>query len=169
MSLLYSLFKMKKILIILLLLLSVISLSLSKKLREKSIETCEYGKKYIKGECLQSNFNMIPEVYIDNNGIYKYIQIDCGGIIFIRGRKDCKYHKNIYNKFLLEVKNEHLDTKMCKVLGGGRINKSEKDKKIIIYGYSNRYGRAVNQHQITKEILSKYYRQDEITWSNEGY
>ena len=47
--------------------------------------------------------------------------------------------------------------------------KIKKNKKIIIYGYSNRYGRAINQHQITKEILNKYYQQDEITWSNEGY
>ena len=136
---------------------------------KKNIQKCKYGKEYIKGQCLLPNFNMLPETYIDDNGIYKYIQIKCDNIIFIRGRKDCKYHKNIFNKFLKEVNDLHLDTNLCKVLGGGRINKSLKNKKIKIYGYSNRYGRAPNQHQITKNILSKFYKDDDITWSNEGY
>ena len=70
---------------------------------------------------------------------------------------------------MIEVKDKNLDKNKCEVLGGGRINKDEMNKKIKIYGYSKRYGRADNQHQITKDILSKYYKNYEITWSNDGY
>ena len=47
--------------------------------------------------------------------------------------------------------------------------KIKKNKKIIIYGYSNRYGRAPNQHEITKDILTKFYNDYDITWTNDGY
>ena len=180
MSFFLSIFKMKKIYIILFFFLSSITLTYSQHSSKQNSEQkkCDYGKEYIRGQCVEpitpetktkSSFNSLPEAYIDENGVYKYIQIKCDDSIFIRGRKDCKYHKNIYSKFLQEVKDAHLDKKKCKVLGGGRINTDKKNKKINIYGYSNRYGRAVNQHQITKDILSKSYKNYEITWSNEGY
>ena len=121
----YSLFKMKKIYFIFLFLFATVSLSFNNK-NNVNLDKCDYGKEYIKGECQIPNFSILPEVYIDNDGIYKYIQIQCEEKIFIRGRKDCKYHKNIFNKFLQEVKNNHLDAKLCKVLGGGRINKNKK-------------------------------------------
>ena len=183
MTFIFSIFKLKKIFILLFFILTLISLSNSQYNYNSNInyKKCDYGYEYIKGQCvlpitpeiqISSNsnlFNEIPESSIDENGIYKYIQIKCDGKIFIRGRKDCKYHKNIYSKFLKELKEKNLDSKLCKVLGGGRINKNKKDKKIKIYGYSNRYGRATNQHQITKEILTKFYRDYDITWTNDGY
>ena len=180
MSFVFSIFKFKKIFVLSFFLLTSISLSYSKKNNDKNnfFQKCDEGQEYIEGQCTipvtqiplnEKSFNLIPEAYIDENGIYKYIQIKCDEKIFIRGRKDCKYHKNIYNKFLKEIKDKNLESKKCKVLGGGRINKDKKHKKIKIYGYSNRYGRAVNQHQITKDILSKIYTDYDITWSNDGY
>ncbi len=178
MTFILSIFKLKKIFILLFFTLSLTSLSNSQYNYHQNINNkkCVYGKEYIKGQCvlpeISSNlnlFNAIPESFIDENGIYKYIQIKCEDKIFIRGRKDCKYHKNIYNKFIKELKEKNIDSKLCKVLGGGRINKNKKDKKIKIYGYSNRYGRAPNQHQITKDILNKYYSDYDITWTNDGY
>ena len=196
MTFILSIIKQKKLLILLFFLLTLISLSNSQFNSYYNINSkkCAYGREYIKGQCVLSEapitptnsntnlFNIIPEASIDENGVYKYIQIKCDERIFIRGRKDCKYHKNIYNKFLLELKEKNLDSNKCKVLGGGRINKNkcevlgggridkdEMNKKIKIYGYSKRYGRVTNQHQVTKDILSKYYKNYEITWSNDGY
>ena len=182
MSVFFSLFKFKKLYIIIFCILTSISLTYSLIYSQQNTDKikCDEGQSYIKGQYVEkipyqpttsemNGFNSLPEAYIDENGIYKYIQIKCGEKIYVRGRKDCKYHKNIYSKFNQEVKDSHLDTKKCKVLGGGRINKDEKNKKIFIYGYSNRYGRAVNQHQTTKDILSKYYPNYDITWSNDGY
>ena len=183
MSFMLSIIKQKKLLILLFFLLTLISLSNSQFNSYYNINSkkCAYGREYIKGQCVLSEapitptnsntnlFNIIPEASIDENGVYKYIQIKCDERIFIRGRKDCKYHKNIYNKFLLELKEKNLDSNKCKVLGGGRINKNKKDKKIKIYGFSNRYGRAINQHQTTKDILDKFYRDYDITWTNDGY
>ena len=180
MSFFFSIFKLKKIFVLTFFLLSSITLSNSQKNNQQNnySQKCDEGQEYIKGQCTipvtqiplnEKSFNIIPEASIDENGVYKYIQIKCDEIIFIRGRKDCKYHKNIYNKFLQEIKEKNLDSKKCRVLGGGRINTDKKHKKIKIYGYSNRYGRAVDQHQTTKDILSKYYADYDITWSNEGY
>ena len=164
-----SIFKLKKIFCFLFFVVS--SFSLSKRTSKKKINNkCIYGEEYIKGQCIINTFDMIPEVKIDEDGIYKYIQIKCHKKnIYIRGRKDCKYHKYIYIKFLKEVENNHLDRNLCKCLGGGRIKKSIKEKKIKIYGYSKAYGRIENQHKITKKILQKYYPEYAIIWSNEGY
>ena len=45
-----------------------------------------------------------------------------------------------------------------------------KDKKLFIYGYSQAYGQA--DHRIAKAMLElkfKDYKEENITWSNEGY
>ena len=169
MSLIHSLFKFKKIFFILFFLFTFIAMSKSKPKADDFQNKCEYGEEYIKGKCLKPSFEMIPEAKIDENGVYKYIQIKCNTYIFIRGRKDCKYHKYIFSKFLNEIETNHLDKNLCKCLGGGRIKKTIKNKKIKIYGYSKTFGRVKNQHETTKNILQKYYPEYEITWSNEGY
>ena len=136
----------------------------------RTTETCT-------GESCDSNastssieFDEIPQVKIDKNGTYKYIQIKCGeNNLFIRGSKRCKYHKNIYAKFKTELQKKEINEKNCKVIGGGRIIKDISKKTIFIYGYSKRYGRTENQHQVTKELLLKEYPKYNITWSNEGY
>ena len=182
MSLFYSMIKLKKFYLLLFFCISSITLTFCKHSDRNysKVQKCDYGKEYIKGQCVEPipaiisntdtpSFTNLPEAYIDENGVYKYIQIKCNDKIFIRGRKDCKYHKNIYNKFKQELNKLNLDAGACKVLGGGRINTNKKSKKIKIYGYSNRYGRVVNQHQVTKDILSKFYQDYDITWTNEGY
>ena len=170
MSFFSSFFKLKKFIYIVIFLSTLFSMSKSFPRRNNSQYKCDYGAEYIKGKCIKQTFDMIPEASIDEDGKYKYIQIKCyKKYLFIRGRKDCKYHKNVYKKFLDELETNHLDKKYCKVLGGGRIEKSLKNKKIKIYGYSNRYGRVKNQHETTKKILDKFYSDYEITWTNEGY
>ena len=169
MSLLYSLFKFKKIFFILFFLFTLFSISKSKPKTNTSKNKCEYGEEYIKGKCIKPSFDMIPEAKIDENGVYKYIQIKCNNNLFIRGRKDCKYHKYIYSKFLNEIESNYLDKNLCKCLGGGRIKKNKNNKKMKIYGYSKTFGRVKNQHETTKKILEKFYPDYEITWTNEGY
>ena len=170
MSVVLSFFKYKKFYFILFFIFT--SFLIAKK--HSSIKTikkkCEFGEEYIKGHCTKISFDKISEAKIDEDGVFKYIQIKCNeNYIYIRGSKDCKYHKYIYNKFLNEINNNHLDKNLCKCLGGGRIKKSIKEKKIKIYGYSKTFGRIKNQHEITKQILQKYYPEYEITWTNEGY
>ena len=174
--------KLKKFYLLLFFCISSITLTFCKHSDRNysKVQKCDDGKEHINGQCVEPipsiisntdtpSFNNLPEAYIDENGVYKYIQIKCNDKIFIRGRKDCKYHKNIYNKFVQEVKDKHLNKNKCEVLGGGRINKDEKNKKIKIYGYSKTFGRVKNQHETTKKILEKFYPDYEITWTNEGY
>ena len=118
----------------------------------------------------KKNFGSIPEAKIDEDGVYKYVQIKCNkSNIFIRGSKRFEYHKDIYEDFLEEVEKNGLDKNSCDALGGGRINKNEKKKKLKIYGYSKTFGRVEGQHEKTKNILQKYYPEYKITWTNKGY
>ena len=99
----------------------------------------------------------IPLVYIDPNGVFKYVQISCNGKIYIRGIKKYKYHKGIFKSFNAEIEKLNLNKKInTKCIGGGRI-----------YGYSNAYGRC--EHKLTVEMLKKVYTDYEINWTNEGY
>jgi len=47
----------------------------------------------------------IKNCIIDNDGIFKYIQINCSDIttkeskIIVRGTKSCSFHPDIFNKF----------------------------------------------------------------------
>jgi phosphohistidine phosphatase len=56
----------------------------------------------------------------------------------------------------------------CK--GGGRIAHSDTEGKILVYGYSQQYGRC--EHKKTVKLLKQQfsdYPQSTITWTNDGY
>ena len=163
----FTLFKCKKAYFVLLFSFGIILIITIKSITRHNNGTSENQSINLQ---IKNNFNIIPEAKIDEDGVFKYIQIICQNeYTFIRGRKDCKYHKYIYNKFLNEIKNNNLEVDSCKCVGGGRIKNNKKEKKIKIYGYSKTFGRAENQHETTKKILEKYYPDYEITWTNEGY
>jgi phosphohistidine phosphatase len=128
--------------------------------------------KKIKFENLNSNsnniFHSIPQVKIDEKDKFKYIQILCNeSNYFIWGSKKYKYHNNIYQAFKKQLNLHYIPINLCKVLGGGRILFKKKKKNILVYGYSNRFGRC--DHNITVNILKKYYNNFNISFSNKGY
>ena len=56
----------------------------------------------------------------------------------------------------------------AKCVGGGRILHDPTVKSILVYGYSQGYGRA--DHSIAHKLLKeKYPSYEDIQWSNEGY
>jgi phosphohistidine phosphatase len=117
---------------------------------------------------LNSNFHSIPQIKIDEKDKFKYIQILCNKTnYFIWGSKKFKFHKNIYDSFKNQLKSHYIPENLCEVLGGGRISFDKKQKKILVYGYSNKFGRC--EHEKTVKILKKYYKNYNITFSNEGY
>ena len=113
--------------------------------------------------------NSLPLVKIDEDGVFKYVQISYNNKIYLRGRADCKYHKGIYRKFIDEVKALGKTKIKTKCLGGGRIEANSKNKTLFVYGYSNAYGRYEHQHEKSVEMLKVVYPDYKITWSNEGY
>jgi len=125
--------------------------------------------KKIKFENLNSNsFHSIPQIKIDEKDKFKYIQILCNETnYFIWGSKKYKFHNNIYQSFKKQLKLHYIPINICKVLGGGRISFNKTNKKIFVYGYSNRFGRC--KHEITVNLLKKYYQNYNISFSNEGY
>ena len=118
----------------------------------------------------------ICQCKIDEEGVYKYIQIECinkdnkdDKKLIIRGDANSSYHKDIYRKFLFDIMNskdkdlkENYD---YECIGGGRIE--FKPNSILIYGYSSGYGQA--DHSKTKEIVQKFYPTYKIETLDEGY
>ena len=113
---------------------------------------------------------------IEENGTYKYIQIECinrsnkeDKKLLIRGNSYSSYHKDIFRKFMIDIMNS--DDNALKenfefeCVGGGRIDFGP--SKIFIYGYSTAYGQA--DHAKTKEIVQKFYPTYEVEFSNDGY
>ena len=52
-------------------------------------------------------------------------------------------------------------------VGGGRINISQEKKTILVYGYSQGFGRC--DHSLSCEIIQDCYSDYKIEWSNDGY
>ncbi|KAI1730799.1 janus/Ocnus family (Ocnus) domain-containing protein [Ditylenchus destructor] len=111
----------------------------------------------------------IPNVDIDPSGVFKYILIkvsskssDANKLI-VRGYQRCSYHADIFD----EVKHSAGTSFKLKCLGGGRINHDSTNKKILVYGYSQGFGRA--DHQKSVDVLKEKYSDYEITSSNDGY
>ena len=108
----------------------------------------------------------IPDVDIDESGVFKYIQIKISKNgaekIIVRGYSRASYHADIAEEVSPGL--EALGFK-CSVLGGGRIEKVL--KSINVYGYSVAYGQP--NHQIAVEKIKTAFPTFEVTWSNEGY
>ena len=113
----------------------------------------------------------LKECIIDNNGKFKYIQIKVNNIenqneskIIIRGTSNnVKYHKDIFTNFINNEINKNIQMKnnfSFEIIGGGKIIFDNKNKTIILYGYSTAYGPA--DHSLTSSIIKKYYPNYEI-------
>ena len=133
----------------------------------------------------------ISQCKIDQEGVYKYIQIECinkdnkeDKKLIIRGDGTCSYHKDIYRKFIIDIMNsndkELKENYEYECIGGGRIE--FKPDSIFIYGYSSGYGQADHEktkeivqgygqadHEKTKEIVQKFFPNYKIETSDEGY
>ena len=88
---------------------------------------------------------------LDKNGVFKYIQIAVHSasvdFVIVRGFADCAYHADILAKFK-ETELQHADPNaVADCPGGGRVDVSEANKTLFIYGYSQGFGRA--NHALT--------------------
>lgn len=129
--------------------------------------TCFYKLKMI-----SSKLANIHECEIDNDGVFKYIQIkiDCkltgDSKIVVRGWKKFVYHKQNFDHFK-SLESENIMNCNKRAIGGGRININSTEKTIFVYGYSISYKRC--DHSLTCDILKKYFPDYTCSWSNEGY
>lgn len=120
--------------------------------------------------------DLLPSVDIDPDGKFKYVQIlvkDGEGRerYLVRGYKRAAFHADVL---------EHAEEKELKPLkkqdagiswrcpGGGRIRHNARDRTILIYGYSQGFGRP--DHSISCDLVRERYPDyASIEWSNEGY
>lgn len=124
----------------------------------------------------KSNLNKLSNIkdsYIDDNGVFKYVQIyvsckDNSKVnkIVVRGYNGLEYHKQMFNKFEKDEKDSLMNCR-AKCIGGGRIEISSKEKFIYVYGYSKRYGKC--DHELSIKLIKTQYPDYKYSWSNEGY
>lgn len=143
-------------------------------------------------------FQFIPQVKIDDQGQFKYIQMRANLVdakrtvldteFFIRGTIKGSYHADIVHKFFKEIKKsnfkfdkvifEDQEQYVAKIgdlsleftcVGGGRIRLDSQQQKVLIYGYSEAYGQP--DHQITTLILQSHlgYPSENCSFTNKGY
>ena len=113
--------------------------------------------------------NKYPEIEIDKEGKFKYIQIKITNKenkedtrIIIRGSAKFKFHNDIFKDFM-DKANIDADSKYTfESNGGGKI--TIKGNDINIFGESTVYGPA--NHEKTSQILEKNFGKDKykITW-----
>jgi len=124
---------------------------------------------------VKARLDKVADVKIDPSGKFKYIlikvyatdgdgkHVDENSKLVVRGRADCPFHGDIFDKFQEETsKLEGLDDE---ILGGGRILRE--GNKITVFGYSQGYGKA--DHRLTVALLKLAYPTHEISWNDEGY
>ena len=117
----------------------------------------------------------LPAADIDADGKFKYVQVRVRDgereRYLVRGYSWAAFHADIF---------DHVEEKELKPLkkqqpglswscpGGGRIRHNARDKTILIYGYSQGFGRP--DHSISCDLLKQRYADyASIEWSNEGY
>mgnify|MGYP003903676549 CR=1 FL=1 len=88
----------------------------------------------------------------------------------MRGYHDCAYHADILAKFertelLSDFDLSEQWTASCP--GGGRVDVNAPEKSVVIYGYSQGFGRA--DHALTSQLVKEAMPDYEVTWNNEGY
>ncbi|XP_074594311.1 14 kDa phosphohistidine phosphatase-like [Brevipalpus obovatus] len=115
-----------------------------------------------------SPMDAIKEVVIDEQGKFKYIQINVKNKktgeqkLIVRGTK-VGYHSEILDATQSQLGNDY----DCESPGGGRIIHEPEKKKIFVFGYSMSFG--LPSHEKTCELIRKYYPEYTVEWSNDGY
>ena len=102
------------------------------------------------------------EVELDEGGKFKYIQIKLVNKkdpndtrIIIRGFKDCKFHDEIYKKFMENANVTLDDPYNYEVIGGGKIEYKDNNTKLYLSGQSTVYGPC--DHYLSMEIIKKNF------------
>ncbi|XP_022200609.2 14 kDa phosphohistidine phosphatase isoform X2 [Nilaparvata lugens] len=120
--------------------------------------------------------SQVADVDIDANGTFKYILIrvygpdttdnsDPPSKLIVRGYQRASYHVDIYEEVQAkQLKQLGLE---CECEGGGRIKHDRDEKRLLVYGYSQGFGRA--NHQLAVDLLKVNFPGYEVTWTNDGY
>uniref|UniRef100_A0A8R1E1F6 Uncharacterized protein n=1 Tax=Caenorhabditis japonica TaxID=281687 RepID=A0A8R1E1F6_CAEJA len=81
----------------------------------------------------------------------------------VRGYYRCNFHDDI----LQETKASAPSGLKLKCVGGGRIKHDDSKRDLLVYGYSQGYGKA--DHQVAVDLLKIKYPEYHIDFSNDGY
>lgn len=111
----------------------------------------------------------VSKVEIEPSGLFKYILIkvhdpanpNIEPVTIVRGLQ-LSYHSDIY-----DVVQEKLQPLDCEPIGGGRISHDPDNKKVLIYGYSQSYGRA--DHELTAKLIKQAFPDYSISITDDEY
>eukprot|EP00638_Chattonella_subsalsa_P010238 CAMPEP_0117744564 /NCGR_PEP_ID=MMETSP0947-20121206/6834_1 /TAXON_ID=44440 /ORGANISM="Chattonella subsalsa, Strain CCMP2191" /LENGTH=129 /DNA_ID=CAMNT_0005561537 /DNA_START=152 /DNA_END=541 /DNA_ORIENTATION=+ len=118
---------------------------------------------------LHVQLNQFSPVEIDEDCRQKYVLMkgvdtDLNSAFFVRGKKRAEFHVDAAESTVEAMEACGFATE---ITGGGRIEHSSSDKKILIYGYSMQFGLA--DHSKTASMIQEAYPDYEVEWNNDGY
>ena len=103
-----------------------------------------------------------------HSGVFKYVLVRCssgaGTHWLVRGYNGCDYHADV----LAKLEEQCPAGVNLECVGGGRIDHRPAERKLVIYGYSQGFGRA--DHSRTSLLCKEHFGGNyDISWNNEGY
>jgi phosphohistidine phosphatase len=110
----------------------------------------------------------LPLVDIDGSGRFKYVLLRMlvpghAPVTVLRGYLKKTYHADVMDEAISRAG----AGASAECLGGGRIEHDAAKKTLLVYGYSQAYGRG--DHAAAVEMLRGKFPSYEITWTNDGY
>jgi phosphohistidine phosphatase len=99
-----------------------------------------------------------------DGGTFKYVLVQCGSHELVRGYNGCEYHADV----LAKTQRQCPDGVTLNCVGGGRIEHRPAERTVVIYGYSQGFGRA--DHARASNLCRAHFGDGyDITWNNDGY
>jgi len=112
----------------------------------------------------------VPEVLVDADGVFKYVQIRVAGAggarLLVRGHAWAKFHDDVFQHYRADLLALPGVTAV-ECVGGGRIAVDAGPRRARVYGHSVGYGRC--EHALTAAALARALPGYDITHDNEGY
>jgi len=112
----------------------------------------------------------VPEVAIDADGVFKYVQVrvrgDAGERLLVRGHAWAHFHDDIFQHYRPALRALR-GVAAVDCVGGGRIAVDAGPRRARVYGHSVGYGRC--DHALTAAALGCALPGFSVSWDNEGY
>lgn len=124
---------------------------------------------------MSAPLDLLPACDIDV-GTFKYVLLKAtagndDATYVVAGYADCSFHDDIVQRVRARVAGTDAGRGVALAcVGGGRIQHDPAARRVLIYGFSQAYGRA--DHSRAAEIVRRafpVYAATDVVWSNDGY
>lgn len=108
-----------------------------------------------------------PPLIYDQGVTQKYILIQAGSDLLVRGNASCEYHADVFRYFQKDLKASYPGVEL-NILGGGRITVTDTPATVRVHGYSQAYG--ICDHSIAANAIQEVCGPSvTVSYDDEGY